>query len=170
MKKYFITGISGNGKSTIARKLKEDNISAIDIDEGFCKWINKNDKTTAHWHPGKSGDFFDTHDYVCDQDKLFSLIETKSSPVVVVGLADNQKDFLGKFDKVFLFQCDPKVLFERISKRTDNDFGKQKKEQDMILGWYKDFEKEMLSLGAIPIDTSKSVAKVYSSLLTQIKD
>jgi dephospho-CoA kinase len=168
MKKFYITGISGTGKSTIVRKLKENDIFAIDIDEGLCKWINKSEKTVAHWHPGTSGDFFDTHDYICDQEKLFSIIENKKGPVVVVGLADNQSDFLDKFDKVFLFQCDPKILFKRIKKRTDNDFGKYKEEQDMILSWYKDFEKEMLDRGAIPIDTSKTIDKVYNTFLKEI--
>ncbi len=169
MKKYYITGISGNGKSTIAKKLKENNISAIDIDEdGLCKWVNKSSKELSHWHPGINRDFFEAHDYVCDQEKLFSDIQGKESPVFVVGLADNQKDFLDKFDKVFLFKCDPIVLFERINKRIDNDFGKHEEEQKMILGWYRDFEKEMLDLGAIPIDTSKTIDEVYNNLLSEI--
>lgn len=171
MKKYYITGISGNGKSTIAQKLKENGISAIDIDEDkLCRWINKSSKEISHWHPGLNKEFFKNHDYVCDQEKLFSIMEGMKDPVVVVGLADNQKDFINRFDKVFLFQSNPKILFERIKDRIDNDFGKHEEEQKMILGWYKSFEKETLEQGAIAIDTSKPIDEVYNNLLKKIID
>lgn len=167
MKKYYITGISGNGKSTIARTLAQNGISSIDIDESnLCRWVNKETGEIAHWQPGTNKEFFEKHDYACDEERLFKMIEGMDSPVFVVGLADNQKDYLDKFDKVFLFRCDPNILFERISDRDDNDFGKHEEEQNMILGWYERFEKEMVDRGAIAIDTSMPIDEVYEELIS----
>ncbi len=41
MKKIYITGISGTGKSTIIEKLIKKGINAIDLDSNFCCWKDK---------------------------------------------------------------------------------------------------------------------------------
>ena len=88
--------------------------------------------------------------------------------VVVVGLADNQSEFLGLFDKVFLFHCDEEVFLERIKNRINNDFGKHDSEKEMILSWYKDYQKEMLGRGAVPINTTEPLDMVVEKVLKQI--
>ncbi|PIR97266.1 MAG: hypothetical protein COT91_02300 [Candidatus Doudnabacteria bacterium CG10_big_fil_rev_8_21_14_0_10_41_10] len=43
MSKYYITGISGTGKSTLAEELKKRGFFTIDIDieKDLCCWRNK---------------------------------------------------------------------------------------------------------------------------------
>ena len=164
MKMYYITGIPGSGKSELARKFKENNFHTIDIDYGFCKWINKPTKAINNWKPGKPVDFFDENEWICDFEKVFSKIDNTEGVCIVAGVADNQLEFLDKFEKVFLLRCDPRILFRRIDKRIDNIFGKGKEEKEMILSWYKDFERETLDKGAIPIDASASIDEVYNSI------
>lgn len=171
MEKYYITGMSGNGKTTLARILAQNNISSIDIDNhDLCRWVNKETGETVHRQPGVDKEFFKNNTSVCDVEKLFKMIEEKESPVFVFGLVDNQKDFFDKFDKVFLLRCDPKILLERINSRTDNDFGKDEEAQNMIIRGYEKFENKMFDLGAIPIDTSMPIDEVYGELMSRIKE
>ena len=171
MKRFYITGVSGTGKSSVAEKLKEKGIPSIDIDEikGLCCWVNKNTQEISHWHSGIGGEFFESYEYICDKKKLTDLMNNNKDIVVIVGLADNQSDFLDLFDKIFLFHCDKKIFLKRIKDRTNHDFGKHKSEQKMILSWYKDFEKEMLERGAIPINTKKPLNVVVNKVIKYIK-
>jgi len=172
MKRFYITGISGTGKSSVAEKLKEKGIHTIDLDEveGLCRWVNKHTKNISHWHPGIGGEFFESHEYICDKEKLVALMnESKDKDiVVVVGLADNQSEFLGLFDKIFLFYCDEEIFLKRIKNRTNHDFGKHDSEKEMILGWYRDYEKEMLGKGALPVNTAEPLDKVVDKILEQV--
>jgi dephospho-CoA kinase len=166
-------GVSGTGKSTTSEILNSKGIPSIDIDsiKDLCKWINKDTKNISHWEPGLEVEFFETHEYSCDREQLIDLINSKKSDIVVVfGLADNQSTFLDIFDKVILFHCDENTFIKRINERVNNDFGKHENEQKMILGWYKDFEKEMLGKGAISLNTDRPIEEVVKNLLEIINN
>ncbi|MEK7088550.1 MAG: AAA family ATPase [Patescibacteria group bacterium] len=170
MKNFYITGVSGVGKSSVAEKLKKKGIYTIDIDEveGLCDWINNDTQKISYWYSGIDKEFFETHKYICDKEKLVTLINKgNNNIVVVVGLVDNQSEFLNLFDKIFLFHCDEKVFLKRIKERTNNNFGKHESDQEMILGWYKDFNKDMLNKGVISIDTDKSLEDVVKEVLSK---
>ena len=90
--------------------------------------------------------------------------------VVVLGIASNQEDFLKIFDKVFLLHCREEIFIHRLKTRTgDNEFAKEKSEQDHILSWYKEWEKKMLDAGAIPINSEESTGDVADEILSKIK-
>lgn len=170
MKKIYITGISGTGKSTISEELNKKGIYSIDIDsiKGLCHWENKKTFEKANWYSGIGSEFFKTHKYICDEKKLFALINKNKDIVVVVGITDNQSDFFSSFDKVFLLHCSEETFLKRIKNRTDHDFGKHKTEQKMILGWYKKFEKETLDKGAVPINTEDFIESVVKNIISKI--
>jgi len=126
MKRFYITGVSGTGKSTVAEKLREKGISTIDLDEidGLCHWENKNTKEITNWYSGIGTDFFESNQYVCDKDKLITLMNKGGNVIVVFGVADNFSDLSYLFDKILLFHCDKEVFIKRIQNRTNHDFGK----------------------------------------------
>lgn len=169
--KIFITGVSGTGKSTVVEHLQAKGIHAIDIDAvpGLCRWIHTGTKEVAHWHSGIGSEFFETHQYICDREKLIELMNQSSGPVVVAGVSDTQADNLfDLFDKIFLFRCDEDIFFGRIKDRTNHDFGKHESEQEMIRGWYKEFEQEMLDKGAVPIDTNQPIDAIVQRILQEL--
>jgi broad-specificity NMP kinase len=167
--KIYITGISGTGKTAIAKELEKKGFYVISIDEvpNLCVWIHKKTKEKVNYETELNKEFIDTHDWVCDVEYLNELIKKGTSPIFVLGLSSNQNDFMHLFDKVLLLQCKPETFISRIESRTDNDFGKDKTAQDVILSWYKNFENNMLEKGAVSIDVENSLYEVVENIIEQ---
>jgi len=169
-KKYFITGISGTGKTTIANELNKKGLYSIDADYwefGLCSWKNKETKQKAHFEYGIGREFLKNNAWYCDVEKLKKLMDVNND-VVVVGLLENQNEFLNLFDKIFLLKCSEKTFFERIDNRTTNSFGKDPSEKEHILNFYKDFEEDLINRGAIIINCEKSINNVVDEILKNI--
>lgn len=169
MKKIYVTGVSGIGKTTIAKELENRGVHSISIDEapGLCSWVNKKSGDKVKYRAKLNKKFIGTHDWICDTQNLEKLMNEGDSLVVVLGSASNQKDYLYLFDKILLLQCKPDTFIKRIENRTDHDFGKDKTAQDSILGWYEHFESEMLEKGAISIDAEKPIEEVVKQIIEQ---
>ena len=169
MKKIYVTGVSGTGKTTIARELNTRGYLAISIDEteGLCSWI---DQKTGEHHGGKEAEmtkeFVDTHNWVCDIDHLNQLLaKSDASIAFVLGMAGNHEDLLHLFDTIILLQCSPETFCKRIETRTDNDFGKDREVQRQIVRRSKTYAEEMLAIGAVAIDTEKSIDEVVDEII-----
>lgn len=173
MIKFYITGVSGTGKTTTGEELVKQGIPIIDLDDvkDLCKWIHKDTGERSYWRPGIGKEFFENHEYICDRNQLEGLINQYSDKeaVGVVGLADNLSEIIGLFDKIFIFYCSEETFIKRIEDRQNHDFGKHDSEKEMILTWYKDYKNEMLSKGAIPIDTAKPLSEVVNEVIGHIK-
>ncbi len=173
MIRFYITGVSGTGKSTAGEELARQGIPVIDLDDvkDLCKWIHKDTGERSHWRPGIGKEFFEKHEYVCDRKHLEELINRHldKEAVGVVGLADNLPDIIDLFDKMFIFYCSEETFIKRIEDRQNHDFGKHDSEKEMILTWYKDYKEEMLAKGAIPINTEKSLKEVVGEVIQNIK-
>lgn len=171
MKKIYITGVSGTGKTTLARELEKKGFYTISIDEidNLCSWIHQE---TGQNDGGKEAemtiDFIDKHHWICDIDYLKELLNKKVDVAFVLGKAANQDDFLYIFDKILLLQCSPETFCKRIENRTDNNFGKDKKVQEQILRRYKPYAEKMLAKGAIPIGTDRPIEEVVDDVVRGI--
>jgi len=169
VKRFYITGVSGVGKSSVSEMLNQRGIYSIDIDaeKGLCSWVNKNTHKKSHWKPGIGTDWLDVHDWICDKSKLIQLMDQAKDVVVVVGSASNQSEYMNLFDQVFFLHCSEETFIERIKVRTNNDFGKHTSEQERILSWSKVFEEKMLKEGAIAINTDKLLVEVVDELVSK---
>lgn len=169
MKKIYITGVSGTGKTTLATEFNKRGIFAIDIDavHDLRHWRNKITKEKTHLGTGK--EWLDSHEWVCDEDKLKEMINNSNQEIVIVfGLLSNQDDFLNFFDKVFVLQCSEETFLHRINIRTDNEFGKEESQKEFILGFYKDFENDLINKGVISINSEDLVDKIADNILSKI--
>ena len=171
MKSFYITGVSGVGKSSVSEVLNQKGIFSFDIDsvEGLCHWINKETFEKSDWHSGLGNEWHEAHEWICDKKKLIHLMNQQKDIVVVVGCASNQDEYLGLFNKVFLLHCIPETFVKRIDDRTNNDFGKHGIEKARILNWYKDFESKLIKQGAIPINTEEPLELVVEKIIRNIK-
>lgn len=169
MKKIYITGISGTGKTTVHEELKKKGLHSISLDEtdGLCCWVNKETGEKIERKIDLNKDFTSKHDWICDTEYLKKLLAKDTDWVFVLGMPSNQDDFLDMFDKILLLQCKSETFLHRLTHRTNNEFGKDKSLQETILGWYQEFENKMLAKGAISIDTEKPIAEVVEDVLKQ---
>ncbi|HUQ29983.1 MAG TPA: AAA family ATPase [Candidatus Paceibacterota bacterium] len=170
MKKIYITGVSGTGKTTIAQELQKRGYYAISIDEvdGLCSWINPlTGENDGAQKVELTLEFVDKHDWICDVTYLQKLLDKDVDAAFVLGMATNQNQFLHLFDKILLLECRPETFCKRIEERTDNEFGKDKKVQEQILGRYESYAREMRAKGSISIDTDRPVEVVVEDVISK---
>ncbi|EKE18887.1 MAG: hypothetical protein ACD_9C00205G0002 [uncultured bacterium] len=171
MNKFYITGIPGVGKSSVLIELNKKGIRAIDLDEisDLCCWKDESGER-ADYYPGMGKEWLDKNSYVCDLEKLKMILNDESDDLVIAGIVTNQEDLLRLFDKVFLLRCDEKIFLERLNTRDTNDFAKNESDQQHILGFYKEFEVDMIKHGAIPINTNVSLDEVVEKIIFEMKN
>lgn len=172
--KIYVTGISGSGKSAIAKELKRRDIFAFDIEEieGICCWIDKKTQEKADdYSPTMT--WLKDHDWVCNVEKLHKILENNQGLLIATGITGNQDEYLHLFDKIFLLQSPDKILAQRMEVRHinpgENAFGKYGEEREFALKGRIEFEKKMIEKGAVGVDSSKDIAEVASKILSEIK-
>lgn len=168
---YYITGVSGTGKSTVTKELNKRGVFAIDQDSkeyGLCSWKNNKTMKDARFEYGIGKDFLEANDWYCDIEKLKQILDENKNIAFVCGVSANQDRYLNLFDKVFLLQCSPEVLIKRIDGREDHQFGKDPSEKEHILNWYGEFEKNLINKGAITINNNNSIDIVVDEILKNI--
>lgn len=169
MSNIYITGVSGTGKTTIAKILKERGVKAYSTDEvpGLCHWENKVDRKIVDYEAKLDQEFINSHTWVCNIDHLKQLMNQEEN-VVILGMTGNQDEFLSLFDKVILLQCSPEIFIDRIQNREDNTFGKDKTAQEYILSMYKTFNTEMMENEAVVINTENPLDIVIKEIINEL--
>lgn len=169
--KYLITGVTGAGKSTIGEKLIEFGFRYIELDTNkISHWFHKETGERGEYSPGASKEWLDQYSWIADKTKLSQiLVEEPEKDVFACGVVSNTIDILDLFDKVFLLQISPETIRKRLAERTtEGAFGKSEDEVNDVLSWQKSFDNELICLGAIPINSEKSIDSVVAEILTKI--
>ncbi len=112
--------------------------------------------------------FVDQHDWVCNITLLEKLLNSSEETTLVFGVTSNQKEFMHLFDKVILLQCKSKTFIKRLTERQDNAFGKDPSVQQQVLGWYEEFEKDLIDEGATVVNTEGSTEQTIKKILNEI--
>lgn len=164
--KIYITGISGTGKTSLARALVTHGVNAVDLDS-ISHWENKETKEVVEWEPG-SDEFMDSHDWICDLVKLKEII-SRTENAVALGHTSNQEQYLPFFEKIFVLSCSPETITTRLNSRTDNDFGKHPADLARILNWQIGFQEWMVEKGASVIDCERPLEQVVQEIEKYLK-
>jgi adenylate kinase family enzyme len=167
MKKYYFTGVSGTGKSTITAELKKRGLNAFDLDDGFCSWKNIETGKEADPKDKDNENFYNENDWYCNIEKLQELISQQKDTIFVFGTSANQDDFLKLFDRVFLLKCTPEIFTQRITSRTNNSYGKRPSELENELRWFEEFNTHLIEQGSIIIDTEKPIEAVADEIVSR---
>jgi hypothetical protein len=152
---YLVEGLSGAGKSSVYEELIGRGYKAISTDRA---WKYRADPDT-----GLSGRPIHYDGSMWDQRKALSELESPEPDVLFVcGSSRNRDRFLPYFTKVFNLRIDDDTMRRRLRERTNNDFGKQPEEVELMLRLNRSDEKPA---GAIDVDATQPLDKVVDEVL-----
>jgi hypothetical protein len=135
-----VEGLSGTGKSSVYDELIGRGYRAISTDRA---WKRDN----SMW----------------DEQKALSELERSDPEVLFVcGSGRNRDRFLPYFTKVFNLHIDDDTMRRRLRERTNNDFGKQSEELELMLRLNRSDEKPA---GAIDVDAAQPLDQVVDEVL-----
>jgi hypothetical protein len=152
---YLVEGLSGAGKSSVYEELIRRGYMAISTDRAW--------KFHADPDTGLSGGRGHYDNAVWDQQKAVRELESPEPDVLFVcGSSRNRDRFLPYFTKVFNLRIDDDTMLRRLDERTNNEFGKQHEEVELMLRLNCSDEKPA---GAIDVDAAQPLRKVVDELL-----
>jgi gluconate kinase len=147
---YLVEGVSGAGKSSVYEELIRRGYKAISTDRA---WAYHADPDT-----GLRGGH-----RLWDQQRAVGELESAEPEVLFVcGSSRNRDRFLPYFTKIFNLRIDDDTMRRRLQERTNNEFGKQPEEVELMLTLNRSDEKPA---GAIDIDASQPLHQVVDELL-----
>lgn len=148
MKRLFLTGMSGTGKSTVTTRLAELGYKAVDLDE-------------PAWSV-----YSEDGDWIWREDLVHQLLaEDDCDLLFVSGCPTNQVKFYPQFDQIILLSAPASVLIERLQTRTNNSYGKRPEELSEVLNYLDTVEPLLRQVADHEIDSSAPLEQVLSAVL-----
>jgi hypothetical protein len=152
---YLVEGLSGAGKSSVYEELIRRGYKAISTDRA---WKYRADPVT-----GLAGGSPHHGNSMWDRQKAVSELESPEPEVLFVcGSSRNRDRFLPYFTKIFNLRIDDGTMRRRLQERTNNEFGKQPEELELMLRLNRSDEKPV---GAIDVDATQPLQHVVDELL-----
>jgi gluconate kinase len=152
---YLVEGLSGAGKSSVYEELIRRGYKAISTDRAW--------KYHADPDTGLPGQPIHYDNSMWDQQKAVSELESPEPEVLFVcGSSRNRDRFLPYFTKIFNLRIDDDTMRRRLQERTNNEFGKQPEEVELMLRLNRSDEKPA---GAIDVDATQPLGQVVDELL-----
>jgi hypothetical protein len=146
---YLVEGLSGAGKSSVYEELIRRGYMAISTDRAWKR-------------PGAPDTGLPAHS-IWDPQKAVSELESPEPEVLFVcGSSRNRDHFLPYFTKIFNLRIDDDTMRRRLHERTNNEFGKQPEEVELMLTLNRSDEKPA---GAIDVDATRPLDQVVDELL-----
>jgi dephospho-CoA kinase len=147
--RILVTGMSGTGKSSALAELRTRGFDVVDTDEpGWTEWSDAEDG------------------YLWREDRIAELLDREPRTTLYVsGTVSNQGRFYPRFDAVVLLAAPADVLFDRIERRTTNDYGKSTEERELIRSHIAEVEPLLRATCTHEIDASRPLADVVADLV-----
>ncbi len=171
---YYVTGVSGSGKSTVMAALQRLGYEAYDIDtDGFATYYQ-----TGTWDLGSGGgdaaertpEWRAQHEWKVSPKKVETLRDKSiGKAVFLCGVAANDADFWDTFTRVFCVYVPPEEVKRRVLGRDKNDYGQNPHELARILEWAAYAKQQYQELGAIIIDATQPPEKAAVDILAHVE-
>jgi len=167
IRNYLIDGVSGAGKSTVARELERRGYHVIHGDRALAYYgdprtgeplgeppVDPEADELARWY-GR---------WIWPVAKVKSLLADHSHPMTFFcGGSRNSDRFVDLFDGVFLLEVDLDTLHRRLAGRTGDDFGGTSTERALVVRVHA--TGDGLAKHATPIDATRPVDRVVDEIL-----
>ena len=167
MKSVFVTGLSGVGKSTLSLGLQDRGYAAYDIEEmGFFSMYNiETGEELLEWDNADI-ELVKKMNWVCDAERLRAHIRQQHADVVFYcGAASNVAEIAPLFDQIVLLTADEATIRYRLSTRTNNDFGRVREAQDLVLEGQDIYERSLREIGAVVVDANAALDHVADEVI-----
>lgn len=171
-KSILITGVAGTGKSAVCDELNKLGYKALGIEDidGLFTMVHKKTGKPFKNYDDDNLELVKQADWICDKKKLQHLMRKNSKGIVFYcGTASNLADLLHLFDKIFLLKVSQKILRERLSTRTSNNFGRTSEAQKWMFSWKSRWENHLKEKVAIVIDASRSLREIAKDIIEKSK-
>jgi hypothetical protein len=169
---YYVTGLSGTGKSAVLHELRVLGYRARGVDEdGYADWINR---ITGHpdAFPRNDPEFdfhawYAAHYWVLSVRRISVLSRAAArlgKPVFLCGSASGDDIVWQLFDKVIALVADEQTIRQRLAGRPEG-FGKTPEELADVFFWHAGFETAYRGFGATIIDATQPLPEVVAEIL-----
>lgn len=167
----LITGVTGAGKSSVARRLAERGHPAVslDADPRLCAWTNGAGQRVEQPAEPDAG-WLAAHRWTWDPNRLDEIIAEArardTDPQWLCGYAANALHLADRFDATFLLDIDHRIMTQRLRDRPPgNDFGRVGATLRAATTYYTEFVGPWREHGAITIDASQPLDTVVDDVL-----
>jgi hypothetical protein len=149
---YLVEGLSGAGKSSVYEELIRRGYKAISTDRAW----------KVHADPDTGIPVRPSHSTWNEQKAVSELESPEPDVLFVCGSSRNRDRFLPYFTKVFNLRIDDDTMRRRLEERTNNEFGKQPEELELMLRLNRSDAKPA---GAVDVDATRPLRQVVDELL-----
>jgi len=161
---YLIEGVSGTGKTSVCHELRRRGYAALNGDRDLRQHT---DPTTGERFITFSSAEIRHASNFWDVEKVRRWAANQDDEVTFFcGGSRNFNEFIDVFDEVFVLDVDVDTLNERLDNRPDDDWGKSKRERDLILRLHA--TKEDVPSSGIVIDATQPLASVVDEILGHV--
>lgn len=167
----LVTGVSGAGKSAVARRLGEWGHRAVSLDgdSRLCSWTDRDGRrVTRPAEPDAA--WLAAHRWTWDPARLDEIIaearEGGAQTLWLCGQAANALDLADRFDACFLLDIDQQTMRHRLgAAQRGNDFGRVGDTLRTALSTHTAFLATWRRHGAVTIDATQPLDRVGEHLL-----
>ena len=170
MPAFLVTGNPGSGKSALAQELCRRGLLAIDPDHEpeFSYWEDAaGHRVCGPERPDEQ--WLGSHRWVWSRTRMEQILAGRDRAVFICGIARNQDQLLGLFDRVFLLHIDEATQEARLDAHDAlHPPGRGEAGRREIRDGRAVFEARMFSHGAIAIDGTAPTGVVADELLASL--
>jgi gluconate kinase len=165
---YFVTGISGSGKTTIARALIKRGYVALDskVTKGIFHFADSENQSAPDFRP-QNEDWSNKYKWVLNLSLLQDMQKQHGdSRAIFLCGRGNIRQHWGLAEKVFLLKVDATTMIDRLNRTDrDNDFAKDEATQAKLLEDLEFVQRSLTKAGAIIIDAKQPINAVVDMIL-----
>lgn len=170
MKKVFITGVAGSGKSTVSRELAVMGYPAHDIEDSdydLFVMVRKDTGEIFKDYDNSDLEKVNAADWICDPAKLKTLLDKQTEEVAFYcGIAKNNADLAPLFDTCIILHASDTSIDQRLTTREGTSyFANTKEGRERVISYKDDYTKKMEGLGMIRVDANGTPREVAEKIL-----